>query len=176
MRLVLLTLLAVIACQADVVDAAANGFTVKTTWIVNASQADVYRKLVQNVGDWWNPAHTFSKDSHNLSIDVRPMGCFCEKLPNGGGVRHLEVLTVMPEKAIVMSGGLGPLQSLGLNGVLSIELAPTKAGTKLDMTYVVSGYVAGGLETWAPRVDGMLKEQFTRLKDFVEHGSPEAAK
>ncbi len=176
MRFVLLTLLAAIACHADVVDGASHGFTVKNTWIVNASQAEVYRKLIQNVGDWWNPGHTFSKDSRNLSIDAKPMGCFCEKLPNGGGVRHLEVLTVMPERALVMNGGMGPLQSLGLNGTLSIELAPTKAGTKLDITYVVSGYLKEGLEAWGPRVDAMLKDQFTRLKNYIEHGNPYVAK
>ncbi len=76
---------------ADVADASANGFTVKLTLNVRASPDDVYRKLVRNIGDWWDPSHTFSGNSHNLTIEERPAGCFCEKLPDGGGVRHMEV-------------------------------------------------------------------------------------
>ena len=70
----------------DVVDSSAAGFTVKTTVQIQAAPAEVYRKLVFNVGDWWNPQHTFSGDAHNLSIDDKADGCFCEKLANGGSV------------------------------------------------------------------------------------------
>jgi hypothetical protein len=30
------------------------------------------------------------------------------------------------------------------------------------------------MNTWAAPVDSVLKEQFTRLKSFVEHGDPAA--
>ena len=102
---------------ADVADSAANGFTVKATVTIQAAPAVVYQKLVRNVGDWWDPGHTFSGDARNLMIDAKPMGCFCEKLPNEGGVRHLEVVFAAPGKTLVMTGGLGPLQSLAGSSV-----------------------------------------------------------
>ena len=52
---------------------------------------EAYLRLVRDIGDWWNPAHTFSGNAHNISIDEKPMGCFCEKLARQGGVRHMEV-------------------------------------------------------------------------------------
>ena len=72
--------------HADVLDSAANGFTVKTTLTIQATPEDVYKRLVHDVGEWWNPQHTFSGDAHNLSIDDKADGCFCEKLANGGSV------------------------------------------------------------------------------------------
>ena len=40
----------------------------------------------------------------------------CEKLPNGGGVRHMEVVYAAPGKALVMSGELGPMQVMAAAG------------------------------------------------------------
>jgi hypothetical protein len=34
--------------------------------------------------------------------------------------------------------------------------------------------VATGLNTWAAPLDSVVKEQFTRLKGYVEHGDPAA--
>jgi hypothetical protein len=158
--------------EAEVVDSASGGFTLKTTLNIKASPGEVYHKLIQNVGDWWNPAHTFSGDAHNLSIEEKPMGCFCEKLPNGGMVRHMEVVAFMPGKTLALTGGLGPLQSLATGGSMRFELTAVDGGTKLDMTYAVAGYLAAGMNTWAAPVDGVLKEQLTRLKNYAERGEP----
>ena len=157
-------------CRADVVDSSTNGFTVKLTFTIQAAPADVYRRLVRNVGDWWDSTHTFSGDARNLTIDDKPMGCFCEKLANQGGVRHMEVLRVAPGKTLVMSGALGPMQPLAAVGTMTIELSPVDGGSKVEVTYTVGGYLAGGMNTFAAPADGMLKQQFTRLKNYVEHG------
>lgn len=157
--------------HADVLDSAANGFTVKTTLTVQATPEDVYKRLVHDVGEWWSSQHAFSEDSHNLSIDDKAGGCFCEKLTNGGSVRHLEVVYAAPGKALTLSGAIGALQSLAVAGSMQIKLSPADAGTKLEVTYAIGGYSAGGLNTWAPIVDKVLAEQFTRLKNYVEHGS-----
>jgi len=82
--------------RAEVADASANGFTVKVTLNVQASPDVVYRKLVRNVGDWWDSSHTFSGNSHNLSIEEKPAGCFCEKLPD------MEVVYLAPGKQLVL--------------------------------------------------------------------------
>ena len=82
----LVSILAPLCATPEVLDSAGNGFTVKVAFTVKAAPADVYNKLVHDIGEWWNPEHTFSGSAHNLSIDDKPMGCFCEKLPGGGGV------------------------------------------------------------------------------------------
>jgi hypothetical protein len=156
--------------HADVADSAANGFTVKLAFNIQATPQDVYRTLVHNVGDWWDPMHTFSGDAHNLSIDDKPMGCFCEKIPNGGGVRHLEVVYASPGKILVMTGGLGPLQSMAATGSMTIRTEASGTGTKLAVEYAVTGYQPAGMNTLAPIVDKVLSLQLTRLKSFVENG------
>ena len=165
-----LVLLAPAVTSAAVADSASNGFTVKLSVTIQAPPQDVYARLVHNVGDWWNPMHTFSGDAHNLSIDDKPMGCFCEKFPNGGGVRHLEVVYVNPGKMLVMSGGLGPLQSMADTGSMIIQLSPDAAGTKLAVQYAVTGYSPAGMNALAVPVDTVLTEQFTRLKSLIENG------
>jgi uncharacterized protein YndB with AHSA1/START domain len=150
-----------------VADSSSAGFTVKLTYTVKAPPADVYRRFI-HIGEWWNPQHTFSGDSHNLTIEEKPMGCFCEKLPNQGAVRHMEVLTLIPGRTVVLSGALGPLQSLAAVGTLSVQLSAADNGTKMDVTYAVGGYLASGMNTFAAPVDSVLQDQFTRLKNNVE--------
>jgi len=155
---------------AAVADSAANGFTVKLELNIQASPQEVYRRLVHNVGDWWNPMHTFSGDAHNLSIDDKAFAWCCEKLADGGSVRHLEVVNADPGKTLVLSGALGPLQSIAATGSLTIQLAPAGDGTKVSVIYAVTGYLRAGLNTWAAPVDSVLTEQFTRLKSLIENG------
>ncbi|HTS48446.1 MAG TPA: SRPBCC domain-containing protein [Bryobacteraceae bacterium] len=156
---------------AEVTDSASNGFTLKTTVQIQAPPDTVYRRLIQ-VGDWWDSAHTFSGNAKNLSIEEKPGGCFCEKLPNGGGVRHLEVVFLAPGKRLVLSGGLGPLQSIGASGAITFDLTPAEGGTKLQFVYAVNGYLAAGMNTLAAPVDSVWSELLVRLKNSVEHGDP----
>ncbi len=159
---------------AAVADASANGFTVKVTLRVQAPPDDVYRRIIRNVGDWWNPSHTFSGSSRNLIIEERAMGCFCEKLPNHGAVRHMEVLYFAPGERLKLSGALGPLQSMAAAGTMDIQLSASEGATKLDVTYAVTGYLSAGMNTWAAPVDSVITEQFTRLKNYTERGDPAA--
>jgi uncharacterized protein YndB with AHSA1/START domain len=154
---------------ADVLDSSAGGFTVKETVNIQASPQDVYAKIFR-IADWWSSAHTFSQDAHNLSLEEKVGGCFCEKFPAGGGVKHMEVASIAPGKAIVLHGALGPLQTLAAAGTMQIELSAADGGTKVEVTYSMAGYLAAGMNTWAAPVDGVLKMQFTRLKSLVEKG------
>ncbi len=169
---VALSILAIGPAGAAVSDSGANGFTVKISVIIHAAPEEVYQKLVHNVGDWWSSDHTFSRDAHNLSIDDKPMGCWCEKLTTGGA-RHMEVVLAAKGKALVLSGGMGPLQSMAVTGAMSFDFTLDKDGTKLDLTYMVGGYLPAGLNTLAAPVDGVLTAQMARLKNFVELGRPE---
>jgi uncharacterized protein YndB with AHSA1/START domain len=149
-----------------------NGFLVKFEVNVNAPAAKVYDALVGQVGSWWNPEHTYSHDAKNLSIDARPGGCFCEKLPNGGGIEHLRVVYVAPPQVVRFSGALGPLQASGVAGSMTWKLTGGPDNTRLDLSYSVGGFIPGGFEKIAPAVEGMLREQLDRLKQFIETGKP----
>ena len=173
MLALLLYIVPAVPLCADVADQAPNGFTVRVNTIIRGAAPEVvYDRLVHNVGDWWSPAHTYSNDAHNLSLDDKPMGCFCEKLPFGGGVRHAEVIAVMPNKLLVMSGALGPLQKFGATATWTILLEPMHKDTRVEMVYAVGGYLPDGLNTWAEPVNKVLTEQLARLRSYVETGSP----
>jgi hypothetical protein len=149
-----------------------TGFLVKLEANINAPAAKVYDVLVGQVGSWWNPEHTYSHDAKNLSIDPRPGGCFCEKLPNGGGIEHLRVVYVAPREVLRLSGGLGPLQASGLAGSMTWKLTGGAENTRVALSYCVGGFIDGGFENIASAVEGMLNEQLNRLKLFVETGKP----
>ena len=160
--------------HAGVADSSTSGFTIKITTDIQAPPTEVYRKFVQNIGDWWNSAHSWSGDAHNLTIDPKPMGCFCEKLPNGGGVKHMEVVTAMPGKLLVMKGELGPMQAMAAAGSMQVQFNAVDGGTKLVLVYAVAGYTEGGMGAIAPKVDGMLQDQLTRFKSYIENKTPVA--
>jgi uncharacterized protein YndB with AHSA1/START domain len=166
-----LALLGAGEARCEVLDATPGGFAVKSVATIAAPRARVYDALLA-VGRWWDPAHSYSGDAKNLSIDARPGGCFCETLPDQGGVQHAMVVLVMPGKTLRLVGGLGPLQESGLQGSLTFALADREGGTDVTMSYSVGGYRQGGLAALAPIVDTVLGAQLRRLQSFVEKGAP----
>lgn len=155
---------------AEIADSGVTGFIFKTTLNIQAPPETVYKQFLA-IGNWWDSSHTYSGDAHNLSIEEKAMGCFCEVLPSGGAVRHMEVLLLIPRKMIVMSGGLGPLQSLAATGTMKIALSSAANGTTVDVTYSVAGYLPAGMNTFASPVNEVLMGQFGRFKSYVETGS-----
>ncbi|MES2073802.1 MAG: ATPase [Pseudomonadota bacterium] len=168
---------------AEVVNISPSGFLLRHEIVVNLTPEQAYKTLVNDIGSWWNSAHTYSGNAKNLSIDARPGGCFCEQLPNGGGVQHLAVVTAMPGKLLRLSGALGPMQGSGLAGSMSWQISAVvgspvgspadKPASKIEMTYSVGGYMQGGFDKMAPAANGMLAEQIGRLKNFANTGKPE---
>ena len=157
---------------AAVVDAQPGGFEVERTAAIAASPEKVYAALIQP-GHWWTSEHTFSGDAHNLTVDPRAGGCWCETLKNGGSAQHMRVVYADPGKALRVLGGLGPLQALGVEGALTWTIKPALGGgVTLTQTYVVGGYAPGGLANLAAPVDGVLGLQLARLKAYVETGRP----
>ena len=173
LRILLVSAIAVLpAARAWAVDVTPSGFLVRHELAIGAPAARVYASLL-DVGSWWSDKHTYSGESRNLSIDARAGGCFCEKLPSGA-VEHMRVVFLRPNEVLRMGGALGPLQAHGVAGAMTWRLSPTANGTKVDLTYSVGGFMAGGFEAIAPAVETVLKEQADRLKRFVETGAPAA--
>lgn len=164
----------VFEAHAEVLDAQPQGFAIRIDTPIMATPAEVYAVMAEQVGAWWHPAHTFSGDAENLSIEAHAGGCFCEQLPGGGSVRHMEVVFVAPGKLLRMQGGLGPLQNLGVSGSLSWHLHQEESGTRLEILYNVGGFLSDGLDAWAKPVESVLADQAMRLKNLVETGTPDA--
>ena len=149
-----------------------TGFTVKHEATIAAAPAKVYEAAIKQVGKWWDPEHTYTGDSQNLSIDARPGGCFCETFPEGGGIEHMRVIYASPGKVIRMSGALGPLQASGVAGSFTWTMAPAGDGTKLTWSYAVGGFMEGGFGPVTPAVEQVLGQQLQRLKTYLETGKP----
>jgi hypothetical protein len=159
---------------AEVVETSPTGFLVRHDLAVNGTPEASWKALV-DVASWWNPAHTYSGSAANMAIDARPGGCFCEKLPNGGGVSHMTVVYVAPPTVLRMSGGLGPLQGSGLAGSMTWRVIAAPPAARIEVAYSVGGYMQGGFDKMAPAVNAMLGEQANRLKSVIETGKPAAA-
>ena len=162
---------------ADVVSSAPGGFVIRIEMPVAAAPADVYSKFFE-VDRWWSGQHTYTGKASNLSLKNEPGACFCEALAGGGFVRHATLEYSDQGRIVRLSGALGPLQELGAHGLLAFNFIPVDkanpaAGTKLVVNYGVSGYQPDkGFEPIAAPVNGVLTEQVTRLKRFVETGKP----
>ena len=172
--------LAAFACltpsaSAAVEDEAQNGFTVTEKAEIAAPPDRVYEALVAPAR-WWSSDHTYSQNAANLSLDARAGGCWCETLPGGGSVQHLIIVNAIPGKLLRLRGALGPLQSMAVDGAMTISLLPAENTTRVTLTYTVGGYSKTGFDELAKAVDSVLAEQTARLKRFVEIGAPESSR
>jgi uncharacterized protein YndB with AHSA1/START domain len=157
--------------RAEVLDSQAWGFTVRETRLIAASPAKVWAALVRPAG-WWSSDHTFSHDAANLTLDATVGGAWLERMPSGGGVRHLTVVFVDPPTTLRLEGALGPMQALGAAGHLTFSLKARDGGTEVTATYDIGGHAAGpgGLGALSAVVDRVLGEQADRLKTYAETG------
>jgi hypothetical protein len=160
------------AGRAEVIESTPAGFTTKTTAEISAGSGTVYRALTGQVGAWWDPQHTWSGNPRNMTIDPRADGCFCEKLTSGGTVQHMTVTLADPGKTLRLRGALGPLHEQAVIGTMTWTLTDAGSRTRVEMTYVVGGYMRGGLDSVVRVVDQVLTTQVGRLKRFVEFGLP----
>jgi uncharacterized protein YndB with AHSA1/START domain len=119
------------------------------------------------IGAWWSKDHTYSGDAANLRLAMEPGGCFCERLPGGGGIEHLRVAYADPGSKLVLTGSLGPLLYEATSGVLDVTFKPTAAGTQVSWNYKVTGFAAGNGDKLAPLVDRVLGEQLAGLRRSV---------
>ncbi len=159
--------LAALPAAAEVKDSSPSGFTVENTVTVPVAPAVAWKALVGDVDRWWPADHTWWGDARRLSIDPRAGGCFCER----HGARqawHMTVTFADPGKLLRMTGGLGPLQGMGLNGALEFRLAPAgPGGTRITLWYRVGGYTPDDLSKFAPVVDRVQAQQLGGLARFL---------
>jgi len=160
-----LLLLAATPALADVASSGPGGFLIHFELLSHRDPAATWQRLVRPQ-DWWRSEHTYSQDAANLSLALTPGGCWCEQLPGGGFVKHMEVVYAAAGKGLRLVGGLGPLQKMGASGALSFALKPSgEHDTTVIVDYAVTGYSAGGFIDMAGAVNGVLADA---LKHLVE--------
>ncbi len=138
---------------------------------VTANAAGAYA-AVAHPEKWWNGEHSYSGDASNMTLEAVAGGCWCEKLPAGGSVQHMRVITVIPGKLLRLSGGLGPLQAQPMTGVMSWSFKNDPAGgSVIDFKYRLAG--SSDLPAdWPQAVNGVLSGQMQRLQNFLNKGAP----
>lgn len=178
MKLLLQSVVAAVAAlslfgeaRAEVIDVQPHGFQVRTVVDVAAEPDAVWTALTRKIGRWWHPEHTWSGDARNLAIEMRAGGCFCERW-KGGQSAHMTVGQILGRRRLQLVGGLGPLQGEGATGTMIFQIENAAGGSKVTMTYTVSGRLSGGAQQWAPIVDQVTAMQVGRLKSFAETGAP----
>lgn len=170
LTLAILGLAFVAPVWADISQKSASGFTSTFRDEIRANGDEAWAVIAQ-LPRWWSDEHTYSGKASNLSLDLRPGGCWCETWP-AGAIEHARVLLLMPGRSLRLQGQLGPLQALPVQGVLTLSLPVREGRTSLSMTYRVGGPADVGLEDLASAVDRVMGEQFKRLKAAIEAGRP----
>jgi hypothetical protein len=157
------------AALADTSAVSPSGFVVTHRKEVLATPQQVF-EAIGRIDRWWNGAHSYSGQASNLSLDLNAGGCFCERW-DGGSVLHATVVYVAKGSAVRLVGGLGPLQALPVNAVLTFGTGVVDGKTMLNVTYRVAGNAEAGLDKLAGPVDGVIGEATGRLIAHAEAGA-----
>jgi hypothetical protein len=160
------------AAHAEIVSAGPAGFALRHVADTPNAAAPVVWAALTDIGKWWDPEHTYSGDSRNLTLDPLVRGCFCEKLSLYAGVEHASVIFAQPTKMLRLSGALGPLQEFGVSGSMTWQIEPAGGGSRITLTYSVGGYADRPLADWAPIVDEVIGVQLQRLARYITTGNP----
>ena len=169
--LLLPLLVAALPARAAVTHARPDGFLIDVAIDIAATPARAYAALGE-VGRWWSPGHTWSGEPANLSLSLAAGSCFCERWESGS-VEHARVIFAKQNELLRLDGALGPLQSMGVTGVVTFAFEPTPGGTKLHFSQRVSGDPVHSLDQIAPFADQMMVETAGRFVRFVETGKPD---
>jgi hypothetical protein len=164
-------LLTATPASAEVISAGPNGFEVRHSVNLVIPQAKAYSAFSE-IQNWWSKDHTYSGDASHLSLQLRPGGCFCERLEGSGGIEHLRVTYVQPGERVVLTGSLGPLLYEATAGVMDIKVERIAGGSRITMDYRAAGFAKGGAAEMAPVVDKVLGEQMRRLRVYAAGGAP----
>ena len=161
--MMLVAMIAAAPAQAKVVSSSAHGFEISHGFDTGMTANEIYA-LFGQPSRWWSSDHTYSGDARRLKMTLQPGGCFCETLPNGGGIHHLRVTYVDPGKRVVLEGGLGPLLYEAVAGVMDAQIKPRAGGgSTITLNYRASGFAKGGADKLAPLVDSVLGSQMARM-------------
>lgn len=147
---------------AEVVGVNGNGFHIRVSTELPVGRDRAWEQFV-HPERWWNAEHSWFGKRANFSLTPIAGGCLCES-QGDSSVQHLTVATVIAGERMVLLGGLGPLQAMGLDGAASFsfeEVAPER--TRVIHDYRVSGYSESSFEPLAQAVAGVQQLQLDAL-------------
>jgi hypothetical protein len=127
------------------------------------------------------PAHAEVKDqaSNGFTLEnsqwvpvdsEKAGGCFCE-INGAQQAWHMTVTFVDPGKLMRMTGGLGPLQGMGLDGALEWRFVEENGGTRITLWYRAGGYTPDDLGKFVPVIDKVQGLQLGGLADYLRKQS-----
>lgn len=154
--------------KASTESVAENGFIVTNSVTVAATPAQSWKALTENVDAWWPKDHSWWNGTFSMSATAG--GCFCE-VSGDRSAEHMRVVFVDPDKTLRMTGGLGPLQGMGMFGALNWQFSSSDEApdaTTITLRYHVQGYSASGYADLAPVVDKVQGLQLQALADFLQ--------
>jgi hypothetical protein len=164
-------LLVATPATAEVISSEPHGFEVQESVSLVIPQPKAYAAFGQ-IGQWWNKDHTYSGDAARMSLQLRPGGCLCEPLADGGGIEHMRVTYVKPGEQVVLTGSLGPLLYEATAGVMDVRFERIAGGARVTMNYRAAGFAKGNGDKLAPIVDQVLADQMKRFRVFAAGGAP----
>lgn len=150
----------------EVLFLAETGFITEHRIQVSADRETTWNAFIQ-AGKWWPADHTWWGDANGLTIDAFAGGCFCEK-SGDKSAEHMRITLVDTHNSMRMTGGLGPLQGMGMYGALDWTFEANDQGTQVTMTYRVNGINPDGFAELAPIVDQVQGIQLGGLKTLLQ--------
>ena len=153
-----------IYAEPEVLHTSEHGFIVVNKQVIKADKMVVWQALVDDVDSWWPKDHSWWKGT--FSIDKYAGGCFCER-SGDRSAEHMRISFVDPGNTLRMTGGLGPLQKMGMYGALDWQFDQTEKETTVTLSYAVSGVSQSGYESLAPIVAKVQGQQLEALVNYL---------
>ncbi len=147
---------------AEIVSRTPDGFTLRFTRTAMADAAAVPASLTA-LPLWWDGAHSYTGEAANLSLDLKPGGCWCEKMPDGSDFDHGRTVSVAADR-ILFHAPFGPLRGRATRADLTMTWAEAASGRVLTWTFEVEGPGVGAM---AEAVDGVMDAGFRRWSNWL---------
>lgn len=152
---------------AEIVSRSENAFTLRFEGHSRLEPAHV-GAVFSDVAHWWDPAHTYTGDAANLSLDLEPGGCWCEAMPDGSLFEHGRVRSVWWSE-VRIDAPFGPLREMATRAELVVTYAWVDGVGVANWTFIVEGPGVGAM---AEPVDGVMGGGFAR---WIAHMDARAA-
>lgn len=151
--------------MAEVVSRTADSFTLRYAVDAEIAPEDIPGAL-SDLPKWWDSAHTYSGSAANLSLDLTPGGCWCEKLADGTDFDHGRTASVTPD-SFVFDAPFGPLRGKTTKAILTVTWPRANRGWTPTWTMVVEG---PGVGSMADGVDAVMGAGYGRWLHYLEYG------
>ncbi len=150
---------------AEVAARTADSFTLRYAVGAEIAPDDIPGALA-DLPKWWDSAHTYSGSAANLSLDLTPGGCWCERLADGTDFDHGRTVSAAPDR-FVFDAPFGPLRGKTTKAELTVTWPAANRGLTPTWTMVVEG---PGIGAMADGVDAVMGAGYQRWLRYLEYG------